>query len=330
MAQITVNHMGQLNGTGDNLAGMLKVFSGEVLTAFTRTAQVMPNHLVRTIENGKSATFPVFGRATAEYLQPGDNLDDQRTAIQHNEKIIHIDGLLTADALITDIEEALFHADVRGEYAKQLGEALALSADGAIIAEIAKSVVGQRENLTGLGKGIKVEKTVGAGNVGITEAYGKAVIEALLKIRADFSNSYVPMGDRYVYMTPTAMASLIANQTAINRDFGAIGTIVKGDVTELLGFKLIELPHLTQGGAGTKTKMLQGAQAGHEFPQALKNDVAFVVAHKTAVGTLKLKDIALEHARRANFQADQIIAKCAMGHGELRPEACAVCTIKAS
>nr|AAA72920.1 E.coli gene 10/human coagulation factor IX fusion protein [synthetic construct] len=35
-------------------------------------------------------------------------------------------------------------------------------------------------------------------------------------------------------------------------------------------------------------------------------------AVRSAVGTVKLRDLALERARRANFQADQIIAKYAM------------------
>ena len=48
----------------------------------------------------------------------------------------------------------------------------------------------------------------------------------------------------------------------------------------------------------------------------------------SAVGTVKLRDLALERARRANFQADQIIAKYAMGHGGLRPEAAGAVVFK--
>ena len=62
-----------------------------------------------------------MGRAVAQYLTPGDNLDDQRKGIHHNERIIPIDGLLTSDVLITDIEDAMNHYDVRAEYSKQLG-----------------------------------------------------------------------------------------------------------------------------------------------------------------------------------------------------------------
>ena len=56
----------------------------------------------------------------------------------------------------------------------------------------------------------------------------------------------------------------------------------------------------------------------------------FLVAHRSTVGTLTLKDLSVEHARRANLQADQIIAKYAMGHGGLRPEAAFMGVITAS
>ena len=52
-----------------------------------------------------------------------------------------------------------------------------------------------------------------------------------------------------------------------------------------------------------------------------KDNVVALFNHRSAVGTVKLKDMALERSRRANFQGDQIIGKYAMGHGGLRPEA---------
>ncbi|MGL5566088.1 MAG: hypothetical protein ACRDC4_10215, partial [Plesiomonas sp.] len=51
------------------------------------------------------------------------------------------------------------------------------------------------------------------------------------------------------------------------------------------------------------------------------DNVCGIVMHRSAVATLKLRDMALERARRPEYQADQIIAKYAMGHGGLRPEA---------
>lgn len=327
MAEIQgITKQGQVKNTGNELEMLLKVFSGEVLTAFTRTSKVVNNHLVKTISSGKSASFPVMGRTKAKYLKVGNSLDDQREAMEHNERVINIDGLLTADVLISDLFEAMNHFDVRSEYATQLGEALALSADGAMLAELAKLTQESNENFTGAGKPIKIAKTVA--KVDINEEYGGAIIQSLLEMKAKLSNNYVSTSDRFVYMKPEAVASIIANKTAIDRDYGAVATIVDGELTKLCGFTIIEVPHLTMGGAD-KTGMVGTSPQGHDFPTALKADVAYLACHRTALGTVKLKDLALEQARRPEYQADQIIAKYAMGHGGLRPEASGICTIKA-
>lgn len=326
MGDIIIAKQGQIKGQGDELALNLKVFAGEVITAFERAGKALPNHITKTIESGKSAQFPVFGRAVAKYLKPGKSLDELREAIPHNERVIQIDGLLTADQLITDIYDAMSHYDVRQEYAKQMGEALALSADGAILAEIAKLALEEQPNLDGLGTGTQIVKQ---GTTGVTEEYGKLIIESLLELKAKWGRLYVPESDRFVYMTPEGVTSLIASKVAIDRDYGAIASIVDGTLDRLAGFKIIEVPHLTMGGAD-KTGMVGANPTDHSFPEKLKqslNDVAFVAAHRTAVGTLKLKDLALEQARRPEYQADQIIAKYAMGHGGLRPEASAICVI---
>lgn len=329
MATLTnISNPGLLQGGTDNLAGYLKVFSGEVLTAFERSSKAVEKHIVRTISSGKSASFPVMGRANAHYLQPGQSLDDIREVIPHNEKIIGIDGLLTSDQLITDLYEAMSHYDVRQEYAKQMGEALALAADGSIIAEIAKLATANTENITGLGKGIVLEKQIAAGDIGVTEAMGKTIVQMLLELKAKFSNQYVPDSERYVYMKPEGIAALINSWTAINRDFGAVGTIVEGNITRLAGFDIIEVPHLTTGGVDGANVLKSGAS--HDFPTAYKDKAVFVAAHHSAVGTVKLKDLSLETGRRIELQADHVVAKYSMGHGGLRPEATAIGTISAS
>ena len=286
----------------------------------------MDKHIVKTISSGKSASFPVFGRTKAHYLKPGESLDDKREAMEHNEKIIAIDGLLTADALISDLYDEMAHFDSRQEYARQMAEALAISADGAIIAEIAKLAKETKENATGLGAGTIIAKTVSAGKKGITAEYGLAIIDALLELKAKFSTNYVPLEDRIAYMKPEAVAAVIASKDAINRDYGAVASIVDGQLDMLCGFQVVEVPHLTAGGAN-KAGMIGTTPSGHDFPADLKDNVAFVACHRTAVGTLKLKDLSFETARRAEYQADQLIVKYAMGHGGLRPEAAAVCTI---
>lgn len=326
MAGVTnYQQQGAKQNTGDQLALFLKVFSGEVLTAFTRASKVMNNHMIKTIDSGKSTSFPVMGRGKAHYLPAGSNLDDLREAIPHNEVVINIDGLLTSDVLITDIFEAINHYDVRGEYAKQLGEALAIAADGATVAEIAKLVKANTENITGLGKGIVVEKTI-TGGAGINYETGKAVIDGLLEMKAKWTTQYVPEEERFAYITPEVESAIITSKDAINRDYGAVASIVDGNIDKLCGFKIIAVPHLKAGGAD-KTGMLGTAPEGHEFPTDYAGALA-VCAHRTAVATVKLKDLQLEHARRPELQADMIIAKNAVGHGGLRPEASGIILAK--
>lgn len=328
MALTNISQPGLNQGQSDALAGFLKVFSGEVISAFERSALAVNNHLMRTISSGKSASFPVMGRAKAAYLGAGKSLDEIREAIPHNEKIIGIDGLLTSDQMVTDIYEAMSHFDVRNEYSKQMGEALAVSADGAILAEIAKLAVEQKENITGLGKGVILDKKLAASDMGITEAEGKMIVQMLLELKAKFSNQYVPATERYVYMKPDGVAALVASWNAINRDFGAVGTLTDGNITKIAGFNIIEVPHLTDGGADGTNVLSSGT--AHTFPSAYKNKCVFVAAHHTAVGTVKLKDLAVETGRRIEYQATQLVAKYAMGHGGLRPEATAIGCISAN
>lgn len=266
----------------------------------------------------KSAQFPVFGRADAAYLKPGKSLDDIRKNIPMTEKVIVIDGLLTTSQVITDIDEALRHYDVRSEYSRQMGEALALKADGAVLAEAAKMVVAGKENLTGLGHGEIITTALAATDVGVTEAEGKAIVKQLLDIKAKMGSLYVPETERYCFMTPEAKTSLVASLVAINRDYGAVATITEGNVLRVAGFDIIECPHLTAGGADA-TDILQGE--GHVFPATYKDTCKFIAMHKSAVGTVKLRDLKLERARRAEYQADMLVASYAMGHGGLRPEA---------
>lgn len=91
----TVNHISQVGGTGDQYALALKVFSGEVLTAFARSSVTKGRFSEKTVGAGKSWQFPAFGRMSAKYLTPGNSLDDQRQATKQGERTVTPDGLLT-------------------------------------------------------------------------------------------------------------------------------------------------------------------------------------------------------------------------------------------
>ena len=127
MANQTVLGHGQINGAGDSDALFLKVFSGEMLTAFEEANIAMDKHIVRNIKNGKSAQFPATWKVSASYHTPGVELTGQ--AVNHNERIITIDDLLVADVFIPEIDEAKSHYEVRSIYSTEAGRALAYELD---------------------------------------------------------------------------------------------------------------------------------------------------------------------------------------------------------
>src|SRR5690606_18432503 len=89
--------------------------------------KVLPYVSTRDIEHGKSATFPVIGKASAGYHVPGNEIVGK--AVAHNEVIITIDDLLVSDTFIANIDEAMNHYDVRSVYSTQQGRVLASTMD---------------------------------------------------------------------------------------------------------------------------------------------------------------------------------------------------------
>lgn len=317
-----ISNPGQKLSTGERDALFMKVFTGEVLTAFARTSVMMSRHQVRTISHGKSASFAVMGRTRAKYLAPGASLDDQRKKMEHNERVIAIDGLLTADCLITDIDDAMNHYDVRVEYSRQLGEALAMGADCAIINELANEAAKDsafKENIPE--NGTDADKVPGTGKafefvtgLDVTQEaqYGNKILEGLLAARAQMTKNYVPQGDRYCLLTPEGYSAVMKALMPDAANYHALFDPNTGKLQTICGFEVIEVPHLLNEGIDGKHALNKKIQTA---------GLQGIVFHRSAVGTVKLKDLAMERARRAEYQADQIIAKYAMGHGGLRPEA---------
>ena len=135
------------------------------------------------------------------------------------------------------------------------------------------------------------------------------------------TKNYVPKLDRVAYATPDAYSAIL---TALMPNAANYHTIIDpetGDIKNVMGFRVIETVDLTRGGVDDMNSF---NGVGHAFPTAgfvTKDNVQLLLAHRSTIGQVVLKDVVLERARRAEYQADQLIAKHAMGHGGLRPEA---------
>lgn len=297
-----VSNLGQANGTGDVKANFVKVATGEILTAFSKTVEFADKHMTRSISEGKSASFPVTGRTSgARYHTPGEQV--LGTVAKFNERVITIDDLLLTDYFTANIFEAMNHFDTRSEMTKQLGEELAQAYDR----NVARTIVLASR------KGAVVDGLPGGGK--ITNAAlltdSNAMAAAFYDAAAIFDEKYIPAGDRWGALKPVQYYALAQNTKVINKDWDGKGSYADGSVARIADIPLFKSLNLPNG-----TTVADG-------PTKYQGDftkTAGVIFHKGAAGTVKLLDVALETEYMVSRQGTLIVAKYAVGHGELRPE----------
>ena len=309
MSAANVSFIGQINSAGDKKAIFLKVFSGEVLVSFEETTQFMPRSMVRNIANGKSAQFPASGKSSASYHTPGVELTGQ--ALNHAERVISIDDMLISDHFLSLIDEAMNHYEVRQIYSKQMGEALAVTADQNI-AQVFALAAKAAATVTGLSGGSEIDSAnmPTSGSELLIGAYGAA--EALDEKdvpQGGFPNG--PSSDRNMFVAPANYYDLVQNTAGIDRDFGGEGSIAAGTIFRVAGFNIVKTNNLPTTNIVTGPSAYQG-----DFTKLVA-----VCAHASAVGTVKLLDLRTEMGYDIRRQGTLLVAKYAVGHGILRPEA---------
>jgi len=299
MADATPSRIGSALGVAGTKtqqeALFLKVFSGEVLTAFNSNNIFMDKHTVRTIGSGKSASFSFVGdyaQTDVEVHTAGNEL--LGNDILHNEKVVTIDGLTIAHTFIASIDEAMNHFDVRSQYSTQLGHALSKKADAAVSAAITAAA----SNITfddGTGADTRTR------NVEIGVAITGTVIADQIFAALAQLDAVDATGERYVVLDNEAYWALFTGSlnnlaTVVNKDAGGSGSVSTGQVPMIGGAKVYR---------------------SNNMPAAVKGQVFT----KEAAATVKLKDLSVEAEYDIRRQGTLLVAKYAMGHSELRPSA---------
>ena len=318
MANASPVSVGRVNASGSEDALFLKVFAGEVLTSFERASKTEGADMVRSIASGKSATFPVMGRVGASYHTAGNEITG--SDVNHNEKVITINDLLISSVFLSNIEEAKNHWDVRSAYSQEIGRALAFTKDKHILQTIGQaSLASANVSDSGYGAGATITNTGIASATDATAA--NAMIDALFGAAKQLDANYVPSEGRKCFMRLEEYYKLANATNAINVDFSGRGSIAEGKVVKIAGIELVPVAHFVDSNVNSGVD--QGsATAGGSNPQAvnLTNYVA-LVSHPSAVGTVKLMDLGVEKEYDIRRQGTLMVAKYAMGHGVLRPEA---------
>ena len=318
MANASPVSVGLVNQAGTEDALFLKVFAGEVLTTFERASVTAGAETVRSISNGKSATFPVMGRVSAAYHVAGAEITG--SDVNHNEKVITINDLLLSSVFLSNIEEAKNHWDVRSAYSTEIGRALAFQKDKHILQTIGQaSLASANVDDAGHGAGTTLTDSNIASATDATAA--NAMIDALFDAARTLDNNYVPKEGRKCFLRTEEYYKMANATNAINIDYSGQGSIAEGKVMKVAGIELVSTPHFVASNV-TSGVDAGSATAGASTPQAvnLANYVA-LVCHPTAAGTVKLMDLAVESEYDIRRQGTLMVAKYAMGHGVLRPEA---------
>ena len=344
------SRVGQINSVGGSDAAdnalFLKKFSGEILQTFEESNVFKPLHTIRTIENGKSAQFPVTGIASANYHTPGENIAEETQGtkylsdIKKAEQTITIDKMLVASTFLANIDDVKNHYDIRSVYANELGKALALRFDTAIaktfIAAARSSAV-----VTGGKTGGQLDvanNDFSAGDVAGTPAAvtGAELITALFTAAQKLDENDIPGDGRFAVLRPSEYYKLITggsgavaiNTSAANKDVGGSGSLASGSIAQVAGINIFKSTHIpstdlsavTTGDGAASNDVFGAGGAGYNGD--FRNSLG-IVGHSAAVGTVKLLDLATESEYQIERQGTLFVAKYAMGHGILRPE-CAI------
>ena len=309
-----MSRSGQKNSLGDSSAMFLKVYAGEVLTAFEQASVTMDKHVIRSISSGISAQFPLVwktaGIAYAYVNSSGSTSTTAKeldgTAINKNEKLISIDGLLIADHFVNNLDEAMNHYDVRSIYAKEAGIILGTQWDKNILQE---GVLGARSSalVTGGGGG-SVLTNASYGTSGSTLGGG------LFDAAEELDEKNVPENDRYMYVRPAQYYLMAETTDLINRDWGGRGVYAEGEVMKIAGIHLVKTNNLPITTVSDST--------GVTTHEGNFSTTKALVMHKSAVATVKLLNLAVETEYDIRLQGWWIVAKYAMGHSFIRPECC--------
>ena len=321
-----ISRSGQSNASGSTRELFLKLYAGEVLTAFQTRNVMMPIHRVRTISKGKSAQFPMTGKfRNASYHTPGNEITPATT--KQAERIVSIDDLLINAQFIPNIDEAMTHYDIRSIYTQEAGYALAKVADQNILRMAIKSGLCDNANVAGTSGMIQqfdafddedFTDNVFIGGVTSSPAADvqdpKELAQAIIEAKRVLENKAVPGDpvvvlptDLYFNMFKVNGTTPLNDLVIFNRDIGGTGSPLSGNVPSIMGMPLVVTPHLgsfsgstftsnlfTQaGGAGTALATTDADPLSGESGRNGQYDVPATSVATGSMGTDNLSDLAL-------------------------------------
>ena len=261
------NYVGQRSGRVNADAAtssrslFLKLYAGEVMTAF-QTKNIMMNYTrVRNIKDGKSAQFIMTGKhRTAGYHTPGNEIIPDAAA-KHSERLVTIDDLLVVHQFVPNIDEAMAHYDIRSVYTQEAAYGLAKEADQNILRMAVKGALTTNKHRATLA----IQDYVGwddedfSANVtysGTNYANSKKssnFFEGVLEAKRILESAGAPLDDLVCVIATDLYYHLFKAATngeattdlhMFNVDIGGSGSVVGANMPTIAGIPVVRTPHL--------------------------------------------------------------------------------------
>ena len=312
MANATPTRLGQNLATGDANALFLKIFSGEVLSAFGRENQMMNMTTVRNIQSGKSASFPITGKISADYHTAGNEITG--STVKQTEKIINIDDMLISSAFVAEVDELKNHFDVRSIFSNEMGSALAKRVDQNLLQLVVKASRTSANIAGDTGAGTEIIDADADTNM-------DSLIASLFEGIQKLDENDVPSTERYIVVSPDIYYKLANVDKLVSRDFSANnGDFGKGTVVAIGGVPVIKTNTAVDAFTDTSSASTSGTNNSYNVNAG---DVQAVLFQRGAIGTVKRKDLTLESTYDPRRMGTLMTARMMIGSNILRPE-CAV------
>lgn len=287
-----------------------------------------------------------------------DGANTYLNTIRHAERIIAVDNLMVSATTIAKIDEAMNHYDLRSLYTTELGRALAKKFD-TTVAQVICQAARSSPSFTGGGYGFTIADAAfltSAANL-IRGLYKVALRMDMQDVPKE--DRYVVLRPAQYYML-TGGGAAGSGGSLLDRDFSdGNGDFAKGIIYKVAGMNIIVSNNIPSSNVAAQTEArnsvhLRGDTLNNSGSGAVGNadltlgdngnwwtavpdtavdtgatasgyavnmtNTVALAFHKSAIGTVKLMDIAIESEYRMDLQAHLFVAKYAMGHNVLRPE----------
>lgn len=292
----------------------LKLFAGETLATFNTKTVAKSYIRSKSVSGQKSVQFPAIGKVSAQFHQPGQEIDGQ--AIAHGEVVVPIDDLLIAPVFVSNFLEAMTHFETRGEYARQMGDALAQHYDQKVFATAVKACV---DGATGAvaGMGAATRDAIGASpTIGV-------IADAIYDGQATLDKRDIPENDRVVFLDPDTYYEFVKDGRFLNRDFGNDnGSQASATILQIAGLPVVKTNNLAKNWSNGGADDLGTVRAGAAVTDYDVNatTVKALILQRQALGAAHLMDISTESEYSVRHQGDLMVSKMANGMKVLRPE----------